>query len=82
MSTLTIRNLDPAIKDRLRLRAARNGRSMEAETRAILTEAVVAPAPSPELSLYDRIRARIESVGGVGLDLPSRMPMREPPTFG
>lgn len=82
MSTLTIRNLDPAIKDRLRLRAARNSRSMEAETRAILTEAVVAPAPSPEANLYDRIRARIDFVGGIDLELPPRMPMREPPTFG
>jgi hypothetical protein len=26
-ATLTIRNLDPAIKERLRVRAARNGRS-------------------------------------------------------
>ena len=30
MATLTIRNLDPAIKERLRVKAARNGRSMEA----------------------------------------------------
>jgi antitoxin FitA len=40
MATLTIRNLDPAIKERLRVQAARNGRSMEAELRAILTEAI------------------------------------------
>jgi plasmid stability protein len=30
MIKLTIRNVDPALKERLRLRAARNGRSMEA----------------------------------------------------
>jgi plasmid stability protein len=82
MSTLTIRNRDPAIKDRLRPRAARNGRSMEAETRAILTEAVVAPVPLLKANLYDQVRARIEPVGGGDLDLPSRLPMREPPTFG
>jgi antitoxin FitA len=40
MATLAIRNLDQAIKERLRVQAARNGRSMEAELRAILTEAV------------------------------------------
>ncbi len=35
MATLTIRNLDPAIKERLRVRAAEHGRSMEAEVRVI-----------------------------------------------
>jgi plasmid stability protein len=40
MGTLTIRDLDDAVKDRLRVRAATNGRSMEAEARAILAAAV------------------------------------------
>ena len=40
MGTLTIRNVEPAVKEKLRVRAARNGRSMEAELRAILAEAV------------------------------------------
>lgn len=31
MGTLMIRNVDSAVKERLRLRAARHGRSMEAE---------------------------------------------------
>ena len=31
MATLTIRNVNPTIKERLRVRAAQNGRSMEAE---------------------------------------------------
>ena len=39
MATLTIRNLPEEVRERLRLRAARAGRSMEAEARAILTEA-------------------------------------------
>ena len=42
MATLTIRNIDPAIKERLRVRAAEHGRSMEAELRAILNETVEA----------------------------------------
>lgn len=82
MSTLTIHDLDPAIEDGLRARAARNGRSVEAESRAILTEAVVAPEPPPGLNLYDRIRARIEPSGGVDLEIPARTPSHEPPTFG
>ena len=39
MPTLTIRNVDPAPKEGLRLRAGRPGRSMEAEPRHILKEA-------------------------------------------
>ncbi len=81
MATLTIRNLDPSLKARLRVRAAQNGRSMEAEVRAILGEAVEARARPPELNLYDRIRARIDPLGGVDLAVPSRQPAREPPIF-
>ena len=39
MATLTIRNLPDEVRERLRIRAAQRGRSMEAEVRAILTEA-------------------------------------------
>ena len=42
MATLTIRNFDAAVKERLRVRAARHGRSMEAEARTILSEAAAA----------------------------------------
>lgn len=81
MATLTIRNIEPSIKERLRVRAAQNGRSMEAELRAIVTDAVQTPTRPPEMNLYDRIRARFEPLGGVELELPPRGPMREPPTF-
>ena len=40
MTTLTIRNVDPALKEELRVRAARHGRSMEEEIRDILRDAV------------------------------------------
>ncbi len=39
MASLTIRKLDDALKQRLRLRAAQNGRSMEDEARTILRSA-------------------------------------------
>lgn len=39
MAALTIRNLPDEVRDRLRLRAARAGTSMEAEVRAILIRA-------------------------------------------
>jgi plasmid stability protein len=40
MVTLTIRNLPEDLRDKLRVRAARAGRSMEAEARAILIESL------------------------------------------
>ncbi len=39
-TTLTIRKLAEPVKQRLRIQAARHGRSMEAEAREILTAAV------------------------------------------
>ena len=39
MATLTIRNLPDKVRDRLRIAAAERGRSMEAEARAVLSEA-------------------------------------------
>ncbi len=45
MANLTIRKLDDAVRDRLRLRAAQNGRSVEDEVRVILREASRPQAP-------------------------------------
>jgi plasmid stability protein len=41
MATLTIRNLPDEVRDKLRIRAAHAGRSMEAEARAILIEGLL-----------------------------------------
>lgn len=43
MSVLTVRNLPEEVHRALKLRAARQGRSTEAEVRAILEEAVKPP---------------------------------------
>jgi len=48
MATLLIRDLLPQVKQKLRVCAAMNGRSMEAEARAILT-AIVNYVPSAEM---------------------------------
>jgi antitoxin FitA len=45
MATLSIRALPDAVRDRLRVRAARAGRSMEAEARAILIETCTEEEP-------------------------------------
>ena len=48
MASITVRNLDPAVKEALRLRAAANGRSMEEEARTYLAElASTGGLPSP-----------------------------------
>jgi plasmid stability protein len=80
MATLTIRNLDAALKERLRIRAAKHGHSMEAEVREILQQTLKEPE-RPELDLYQRIRRRFAPLGGVDLDLPPRELAREPPRF-
>jgi len=68
MANLTIRNVDAAVKERLRVRAARHGRSMEAEARLILSEAVAATRHEPEPNLAEAIRRRFAPLGGVDLD--------------
>lgn len=78
--SITIRNLPPGLKERLRVRAAEHGHSMEAEVRRILQTAL-ASAHAPAPNLYERIRARFAPLGGVELDLPPREPAREPPHF-
>jgi plasmid stability protein len=70
MAALSIRGLDDEVRERLRLRAARNGRSMEAEIRAILSDAV--QEPGPEEGLLTTLLDRFGALGGVELDLPSR----------
>jgi antitoxin FitA len=70
MAAVSIRSLDEEVKRRLRARAARHGRSMESEIRAILTEAVSEPSESE--GLMTAILDRFGAVGGVDLDLPSR----------
>ena len=79
MARITIRNLDDDVKTLLRVRAARNGRSMEEEVRLILREAVDRKT-GPE-NLASAIRARFAPLGGVELELPPREPAREPPRF-
>ena len=73
MSTMTIRGIDEHLKTALRHRAAEHGRSMEAEVRAILHEALGdTDEPQTGAELVRRIRARFAPYGGVDLDIPPR----------
>lgn len=78
MASITIRNLDDGIKQRLRVRAAEHGRSMEEEAREILRLAI--GETRPPLNLAAAIRARVAVSGGITLDIPPREAMREPPS--
>lgn len=84
VATITIRNLDENTKRKLQLRAALNGRSMEAEARELL-RAVTDEVPTEtqaEESLYDAIRKRFAKFGGVELEIPEREFSNRPiPTF-
>lgn len=83
MATMTIRNLDDDVKARLRVRAAQHGRSMEEEARSILRAVLIAESKpaATGAALVANIRALVEPFGGVELELPPRVSMREPPDF-
>jgi plasmid stability protein len=71
VATITVRNLDTDVQLRLKQRAAAHNRSMEAEARAILTEAVV---PKGFGQAWLELAARHR---GVDLSLPERSLPRE-----
>ena len=86
MASITVRNLDEDVQQRLRQRAARHGRSMEEEVCDILRTALgpeVAPEgeAAPVTGLGTAIHELFKPFGGVELDIPPREPAREPPTF-
>jgi antitoxin FitA len=78
MAALSIRNLDEQVKERLRVRAALHGRSMEAEIREILTDAVAEPRRG---NLATALLERFGELGGVDLDLPPRAASPRPVEF-
>ncbi len=83
MATFTIRNVDIALKEKLRVRAARNGRSMEAELRHMLTAALGSEREDREINLADAIRRRFLALGGVdGLAPHPPVAAGDPPVFG
>lgn len=70
MASITIRNLDDAAKERLRVRAAQNGRSMEEEARLLLggldsLAAVATPASAPAAGTLQGKRILLIIGGGI-----------------
>ena len=80
MTTLTIRNVNPLLKEKLRVRAAHNGRSMESELRHILNTALTDERPA-DLNLAEAIRRRFAPLGGVELEPHPRQAAGAPPSF-
>ncbi len=70
LASISVRNLKDDVKERLRIRAAHHGRSMESEIRAILAEAVSEPNDEPRL--FQAMLDRFGENGGVELELPPR----------
>jgi phosphopantothenoylcysteine decarboxylase/phosphopantothenate--cysteine ligase len=64
MASLTVRNIPEAVKQRLRLRAARNGRSMEEEIRHLLAAGETAAPAIPTPSQSARTAAVAPSLAG------------------
>ena len=79
MSALTVRNLDPDVKTRLRVSAAQQGIAMEEAVRRILTKAAneAAPTPLANNDLGQRIHTRFAGLGE--LAIAPRHAMRAPP---
>jgi plasmid stability protein len=71
MASITIRRLPEQTKQRLRVRAARNGRSMEQEARELLETGLARADAEPE-NLGEAIRRRFAPLGGVDLKIPPR----------
>ena len=62
MANLTVRNLPEEIHRALRMRAARHGRSTEAEVRVILQETVL---PAERLKIGSEIHRIAREIGGL-----------------
>lgn len=65
VSMLTVRNLDPEVKAEIQRRAARKGRSMEAEVRSILEQAANEPEPERNLA-----QVFADAFDGLNFELP------------
>ncbi len=76
MADMVLRNLDAALKQRLRERAARNGRSMAAELRAIVSEALREAEPDPNAE-FKLLAAELRALSAGRPQTPSEVLLRE-----
>ncbi len=87
MASILIRNISDDTKSKLRVRAARHGRSLEAEVRNALDQLVKDKPfvdPKNKGDWVDELQARMAAIGGgkdVELILPPRQAMEPPINF-
>jgi len=79
MASITIRNLNDDVKARLRVQAARHGRSMEEEARDLIRSALARTGQSETECLARSIRRRFADLDDVELEIAPREPIPEPP---
>ncbi len=78
MAAVTVRNIPEKTHRALKLRAARNGRSTEAEIRKILEDAV---SSSAEIGLGSQLAALGRRFGGIELNIKRDKRPVEPADF-
>ena len=78
MPAVTVRNIPEKTHRLLRLRAAHNQRSTEAEIRVILEDAV---APKSRIRIGSELAAFAKRFGGINLDIQRDKKPAKPATF-
>ena len=79
MATIVIRKLDESVKRKLQIRAARNGRSMEAEARDLLRDSLRdSRRIVTTVGLGTAIHELFAPLGGVELEIPPRRKSHRP----
>ena len=73
MGSLSVRNLDDDVLTRLKRRAAKHGRSAEAEARAILQQAVAGDADPG----FEELAARLRALTSGRVHTPAEILQRE-----
>lgn len=76
MADMILRNLDDTLKQRLRERAAKNGRSMAAELRAIVSEALEEPEADPNAE-FKLLAGKVRALSAGRAQTPSEVLLRE-----
>lgn len=71
------RNLDDDLKQRLRERAAKHGRSMAAELRAIVADALTRPEPIDPVAEFKRLAAISRTTSARRVQTSSELLVRE-----
>jgi plasmid stability protein len=87
MGNLTIRNIDDTIHQNARLAAAKNGRSLEAELRALFERTYACPdderaARIRAMSGAEFIKHLVATAGGADIELPERTVTADREVFG